>query len=64
MGERAEGFWWVRVDGADWFVARVVEPVGDDPRTVLEPGDDRPWRESEVIEWGPYLGKEPGDDNR
>lgn len=70
MGDRAEGFWWVRVPGG----RHAGETVG--PRWVVAevrpPRRTRPcfpplflyWGGSSAgmsypLEWGPYLGKEP-----
>lgn len=56
--KRAEGFWWVRFEGDAWSVREVIgdELWGesfDPPSTISEIPPT-------IIEWGPYLGKEPG----
>lgn len=66
MEKRAEGFWWVRhVDGT-WQVAEIVHyahPEGE-AFEILLPGckgllvDEE--KASRIVEWGPYLGKDPG----
>lgn len=66
MEKRAEGFWWVRhVEGA-WQVAEIVHyahPEGE-AFEILLPGckgllvDEE--KASRIVEWGPYLGKDPG----
>lgn len=54
-GQRAEGFWWVRLDdGAPWVVVEVNE------HGAWVPGDEEEHR-TEGLVWGPYLGMEPGD---
>lgn len=59
MGERAEGFWWVR-----WY----GDIRADHPWQVLYLTKEGAWRDGggrrdpsyEAWQWGPYLGKEPG----
>ncbi len=63
--ERKEGFWWVRCVGdaparawapKGWFVAHVRGFA------MVVPGRDQEIEcHSERWEWGPYLGKEPGE---
>lgn len=60
MTERAEGFWWVRV-GVDWSQSWLTKGRlhvfcilnGEVSVSVWNPASD-------AVEWGPYLGKEPG----
>jgi hypothetical protein len=63
MTARAEGLWWVRKDlGSGEAPWRGVMVVGE---KVYIPGWARPLDvDDEFIEWGPYLGKEPGDGER
>ncbi len=68
MAEREEGFWWVRIAGfgrrkpGAWWVGHVMN--GSDPRgeTWVElAGCPSQWDlDDPAIEWGPYLGLEPG----
>jgi hypothetical protein len=56
MDERAEGFWWVRWRNGSrsWMVGQVVHG------RLSAHGIHTTWPlDSEMIEWGPYLGKEP-----
>lgn len=71
MNERAEGYWWVTVLGRTprplWLCTRDVDELW-----TTDPDDETAWPVPEcvggvglVVEWGPYLGREPGgDDNR
>ena len=76
MNERAEGFWWVRL-GPGPGLRSVV--LGDAPPSPWRPlwfygdslmthdprdGGEFVAMKERVLEWGPYLGKEPGDENR
>jgi hypothetical protein len=59
--ERAEGFWWVRErGGVDWQPACVWGRI--DPTMCCFRQGAKPLAAKDFDgEWGPYLGKEPGD---
>lgn len=60
MGDRAEGFWWVRLhEVSDWrplwhHATMMYASPETARRRALVIAESR-----EVFEWGPYLGKEP-----